>query len=116
MSNILRIAIVDPTDNSRNALKTMLLGMDSVWLEAECSRYEFFADVVAQTHPDIGVVFVDANPERGLVLIESLRASSPDCAIVVVSSSNEGQTILRAMRAGAKEFLTPPIRVEDLVA
>jgi pilus assembly protein CpaE len=90
--------------------------MDSVWLEAECSRYEFFADVVGQTHPDIGVVCVDANPERGLTLIESLRASSPDCAIVVVSSSNEGQTILRAMRAGAKEFLTPPIRVEDLVA
>ena len=24
----------------------MLLGLDTVWLEAECSRYEFFADVV----------------------------------------------------------------------
>jgi pilus assembly protein CpaE len=116
MSNILRIAIVDPNDNHRNALKTMLLGMDTVWLEAECSRFEFFADVVAQTHPDLGVVCVDANVEKGLALIESLRDSSPDCAIVVVSSTNEGQMILRAMRAGAKEFLTPPIRVEDLVA
>ncbi len=115
MSNILRIAIVDPNDSSRNALKSMLLGMDSVWLEAECSRFEFFADVVAQTHPDIGIVCVDANPDKGLGLIESLRDKSPECAIVVVSSSNEGQTILRAMRAGAKEFLTPPIRVEDLL-
>ena len=53
MSNVLRLAIVDPDDSSREALKTMLLGMEMIWLEAECSRYEFFADVVAQTTPDI---------------------------------------------------------------
>ena len=44
MSNVLRLAIVDPSDSSRDNLKTMLLGMDRVWLEAECSRYEFFAE------------------------------------------------------------------------
>ena len=54
MSNVLRLAIVDPSDATREELKSMLLGMDMVWLEAECSRYEFFADVVGQTHPDIG--------------------------------------------------------------
>lgn len=115
MSNVLRIAIVDPNDGTRNTIKTMLLTMDIVWLEAECSRYEFFGDVVTQTHPDIGIVNIDSNPDKGLSLIESLRDTSPDCSILVVSSSTEGQTILRAMRAGAKEFLTPPIRVEDLV-
>ena len=73
MSNVLRLVIVDPSDNSRNALKNMLLGMDIVWLEAECSRYEFFADVVGQTKPDIGVVSIDANVEKGLKLIEQIR-------------------------------------------
>ena len=60
MSNVLRLAIVDPTDSSRERLKSMLMGMDMIWLEAEASRYEFFADVVAQTNPDIGVVAIDA--------------------------------------------------------
>src|SRR3954453_9140899 len=115
MSNILRIAIVDPTDNSRNALKTMLLGMDSVWLEAECSRYEFFADVVAQTHPDIGVVALDADPDKALKLVEQLAATSPQCSILVISGSTDGTLILRAMRAGAKEFLPKPVKIEDLV-
>ena len=115
MSNVLRLAIVDPNDTSRNALKSMLLGMDVVWLEAECSRYEFFADVIGQTKPDIGVVSIDSNPEKGLKLIEQIHISAPDCALLVVSSSSDGQTILRAMRAGAKEFLTQPIRVEDLL-
>jgi len=116
MSNVLRLAIVDPTDNSRNAIKKMLLGMDVVWLEAECSRYEFFADVVAQTTPDVAVICIDANPDKGLKLIDTVRETAPDCNVLVISGSNDGQIILRAMRSGAKEFLTHPVRVEDLVA
>lgn len=115
MSNVLRLAIVDPSDNSRNQLKNMLLGMDIVWLEAECSRYEFFSDVIAQTKPDIGVVAIDSNPEKGLKLIEQVKQIAPDCAVLVVSSSTDGQVILKAMRSGAKEFLTQPIKVEDLI-
>src|SRR5690349_9818334 len=116
MSNVLRLAIVDPTDTSRNALKNMLLGMDVVWLEAECSRYEFFADVIGQTKPDIGVVAIDSNPEKGLKMLEQVREISPDCAILVISSSTDGQLILRAMRGGAREFLTAPVKAEDLIA
>jgi pilus assembly protein CpaE len=116
MSNVLRLAIVDPVDASRDALKTTLLGMDMVWLEAECSRYEFFADVVAQTHPDIGIVSLNHNPEKALELVSQLQESSPNCSIVVISSSTDGGLILRAMRAGVKEFLPQPVRIEDLVA
>lgn len=116
MSNVLRLAIVDPDDASRDALKTMLLGMEMIWLEAECSRYEFFADVVAQTKPDIGLVAIDDNSSKALELVARLSESSPDCDVLVVSTSNDGSLILEAMRAGAKEFLPQPVRVEDLLA
>jgi pilus assembly protein CpaE len=116
MSNVSRIAVVDPKDASRDALKTMLLGLDSVWLEAECSRYEFFTDVVAQTNPDVGFVALDSNPDKALELIASLTKSSPTCAILVTSSSTDGNLILRTMRSGAKEFLTQPLKLEDLAA
>jgi pilus assembly protein CpaE len=94
----------------------MLLGMDLIWLEAECSRYEFFADVVAQTNPDIGLVAIDSDPQKGLDLVTRLASASPNCAVLVVSSSNDGSLILQALRAGAKEFLTQPVRIEDLLA
>jgi pilus assembly protein CpaE len=93
----------------------MLLGMEMIWLEAECSRYEFFADVVAQTHPEIGLVAIDRNPEQGLELVNKLSQNSPDCAVLVVSSSSDSNLILRTLRAGAKEFLTQPVRIEDLL-
>jgi pilus assembly protein CpaE len=116
MSNVLRLAIVDPNDTQRESLKNLLLGMDMIWLEAECSRYEFFADVVAQTNPDIGMVAIDADPHKALDLVTRLSAASPNCTVLVVSSSNDGNLILQALRAGAKEFLTQPMRIDDLVA
>ncbi|QDS92111.1 Septum site-determining protein MinD [Roseimaritima multifibrata] len=116
MSNVLRLAIVDPDDGSRESLKSLLLGMDTVWLEAECSRYEFFADVVEQTTPDVGVVALDTSSEKGIELIAELSASHPDCALLAASSSTDGHLILKTMRAGAREFITLPINAEDLVS
>ena len=116
MSNVLRLAIVDPNDDTRDELKTMLLAMDIVWLEAECSRYEFFSDVVEQTHPDVGVVCIDSEPEKALTLVNNLREDCPDCAVLVVSTSNDGQLILKTVRAGAKEFLTHPVSGEEMLA
>ncbi len=116
MSNVLRIAIVDPRDDTREKLKAMLLSLDIVWLEAECSRYEFFPDVIAQANPDVGVVCLDSDSDKSLQLLERMRGESPDVAMLVVSSSNDGQLILRAMRAGAKEFITLPASLEDLLS
>ena len=116
MSNVLRLAVVDPNDDTRDTLKNTLLGMDMVWLEAECSRYEFFADVVAQTHPAVGIVAMDGNPEKALQLVSEISSNAPDCSILVVSSSTDGSLILQAMRAGAKEFLQQPVEIEDLLS
>ena len=116
MSNVLRVAIVDPSDSTRASLKNLLLGMDSIWLEAECSRYEFFSDVISQTTPDIGIVVMDQGAQKALAMITEINRSRPECSILIISSSTDSQLILQAMRAGVKEFLTQPVRTEDLVA
>ena len=115
MSNVLRLALVDPDDDSRESLKKMLLGMDTIWLEAECSRYEFFPDVVSQSSPDVGVVSLDGDSEKALALLERMRRESPECSLLAISESSDGQLILQSMRAGAKEFLTLPLTLEDLM-
>lgn len=115
MSNVLRLALLDPNDSSREALKKMLLGMDIVWLEAECSRYEFFPDVIAQSAPDVGMVNLDADPQKAVALLNRLRTEAPECCMLVVSKSTDGQLILQAMRAGAREFLTSPVSLEDIM-
>ncbi len=116
MSNVLRLAMVDPNDGTREKLKAMLLTIETVWLEADCSRYEFFPDVIAQTNPDVGVLALDADPNKTISLVERLTKEHPNCVLLVVSGSNDGQLILRAIRAGAREFLTLPLSEEELEA
>ena len=115
MSGTTRIAVCDPNEATREVLKKYLLGMDNVWLEADCSRYEFFTDIITQTTPDIGIINVDYEPESALQIVEATAAAHSECALIVISSSSDGQLILRAVRAGAREFLSWPLKIEDLI-
>ncbi|MBS0206266.1 MAG: response regulator [Planctomycetes bacterium] len=115
MKSVIRLAIVDPNDVTRHALKTLLLGIDTVWLEAECSRYDVFNDVLLQTQPDIALVALDSDQNRGIELIGSIHQNHPACQILAISSHQEGSLILQAVRNGAKEFLTSPLKLEEFL-
>ena len=116
MKSVLRLATVDPDERTRNSLKSMLLGIDTVWLEAECARYEFFMDVAQQTQPDIALINVDANHAKGVQLVGEVSRALPNCSVLVVSTSQEGSLILQVMRNGAREFLNMPLQLDDFIA
>src|SRR5437588_4023028 len=113
--DVQRVAIVDPCDSTRDPLRNLLLGVESVWLEADCSRYEFFIDVARQSNPDLVVVALDADHNKALQLIQQLGIECPNVPILAVSARGDGQSILQALRAGAKEFLTQPVVLEELL-
>lgn len=116
MKSVIRLAIVDPNDGSRHSLKTLLLGIDTVWLEAECSRYDAFNDVLVQTQPDIALVALDSDQSRAIELIGTIHQNHPNCNILAISGHQEGSLILQAVRNGAKEFLTSPLKLEEFLA
>ena len=101
----LRLAICDPAEDSRESLKQLVMGIDRVCLEADCSRYEFFFDVAKQTEPEVCLINIDSNIESATTLITKLNQTYPKTGIIAISSSTEGSLILQIMRAGAREFL-----------
>jgi pilus assembly protein CpaE len=115
MKDVQRVAIVDPSEATREPLRNLLLGLDTVWLEAESPRYEFFLEVVQQSQPDLAIVALDSEPTKALQLIGQLAATMPQLAILAVSSRTDGQFILQTLRTGAREFLTQPLALEELL-
>jgi pilus assembly protein CpaE len=109
-----RIAIVDPNDSSRESLRTLLLGVDFVWLEAECTRYEYFFDVIQGSMPDLAVVSLDADKGKALQMIGELSVEQPKLAILTISQDH--QALLQSLQKGAKYFLTHPVGLEDMLA
>ena len=110
---MLRIAIVDPVDATRDPLRSLLLGVDFVFLEAESNRYEFFSDVIHENPPDLVIVSLDADKAKAQQLVGQLAHDYPKTPILVISSDN--QAILQALQRGAKHFLTQPVVLEDML-
>lgn len=109
-----RIAIVDPTESTRESLRTLLLGVDFVWLEAECARYEYFFEVIQASMPDLAIVALDANKEKALQMIGQLSVEHPKLPILTIS--HDHQALLQSLQKGAKYFLTHPVGLEDMLA
>jgi pilus assembly protein CpaE len=113
--NLLRLVIMNPPDKGHEALRSMFTQIPYVWLQAECTKYEFLQEVIAnQTAPHVVVVAIDADLEKACKAIERLAQEMPDVAILAISKRDDGQAILKALRAGAKEFLTMPFGVDTL--
>jgi len=112
MNLVLRTVIVERDSVLRKELRTALTGMDLVRLDAECPDCSAFS--LSGELPDVVLVGVDSDTDRALDLIHRLSRQSPRCGVCAVSRSNDGQLVLRAIRAGAKEFLTLPVSNREL--
>ena len=115
MSGTLRVSICDPNQDTRENLKKYLIGMENVYLEADSSRYEFFNEIVEQTSPDVVLIDVDSDDQAAIRLIEQVHRNHAKVGIIAISARTDGQLILQVMRAGAREFLSSPIQIEELV-
>lgn len=109
-----RVAIVDPNESTRESLRTLLLGVDFVWLEAECARYEYFFDVIQTNTPDLAIVALDADKSKALQMIGQISAENPKLPILTIS--HDHQALLMSLQKGAKYFLTHPVTLEDMLA
>ena len=114
MNNPLRVIVVDPTAQTRGAVKKILSDLEGVSLEAEYSRYECFGEGASKLAPDVGIMAIDEDSVAALNIVQQIIAHSPQCCIVATSSSSDGDLILRFMRAGVSEFLAAPVLPEEL--
>ena len=65
-------------------------------------------------NPDVIFVGVNDPMERPLQTVEQLASVLPDTPLIIYSDSKELETARRAMLVGARDFLTRPIKPENL--
>ena len=108
------IAVIDDDKGIREALDGMLR---SVGLQVECfaSAQEFLAK---DDRDKFGCIVLDVHlPGRnGLDFLDDLAALHVTTPVIVISGFADVPMSVRAMKAGAIEFLTKPVRAMDLLA
>jgi pilus assembly protein CpaE len=115
MKDAIQVVLVDPINESRQAVQKQLSGISTVWLAEACPTYQGAAKRIAEIVPDLVVVNVDEDPAQSVNLISSLVQNMPNVAVLPASRIRDSSLILRVVRAGAREFLTLPASEADLL-
>ncbi len=92
-------------------LESALSANHSVHVLAELKSYPpaQTLDVrIRQLRPDVVLMDMSADPDRAVDLIQFVAAFRPPICVIALDVANHAQAILRAMRAGATEFLYAP--------
>ena len=69
-----------------------------------------FQERIDRVRPDVVIVEVSNLPEPIEDVIQRIRSASSHPAVFALHSTADAQVILSSMRAGASEFLTPPLQ------
>lgn len=113
-----RVLVVDDDALVRGALTMMLDGADGIAVVGEAADGDEIPALVDAHAPD--VVLMDLRMPRcdGIRATRRLRARSHPPEVVVLTTFDSDENVLRALRAGAGGFLlkdTPPPRIAEAV-
>ncbi|MGE5306526.1 MAG: AAA family ATPase [Alphaproteobacteria bacterium] len=97
------------------SLKQQLEKEAAFFLEPRVFAYaEAFEGLRTKTGPTIAVVDLTGDPERAFTVAEEIKFKLPHVRMVMTSPKSNPETILRAMRSGAEEFLTQPFNWSEV--
>ena len=116
MKDLIRVVLVDPNEESRNALQRLLRGIGSIWLSEVLNSYQDAAARAGEIAADVTIVVLDHDPNQAIELIQKLAHIEPrHRALAGQPLLPTARLILKAIRAGAREFLPLPAEQTELL-
>ncbi len=114
--------VIVATDNEQRAVLQVLADGTSVarTVHASASYPVAASDPIMRrirsANPNVTLVDIPSdNPPLALRAIELLHQEMPESAVFAIGSLSQPQTIVNAMRAGAREFIERPATTNDLL-
>ncbi len=111
MSTPIRILLVDDDPLVRAGLSLMLSGSDRLKVVGEAGDGAEGVEAVATLGPDVVLMDIRMPGLDGLSAIERLRERGDETPVIVLTTFDADDEVLRALRGGAAGFLlkdTPP--------
>ena len=111
MSEQIRVLVVDDDALVRAGLSMLLAGAEDIEIVGEAAGGSEVAQAVAEHRPDIVLMDIRMPGMDGLAATELLRAQDGAPEVIVLTTFEADDYVLRALRAGASGFLlkdTPP--------
>jgi two-component system, NarL family, response regulator YdfI len=102
---MIKILIADDHLIIRQGLRLILETEDDFTLVGEASDGAEALKLCAELHPKVVLMDLRMPGMDGITAIEKLRQTMPEIAVVILTTFNEDDLMLRGLRAGARGFL-----------
>ena len=110
----IRVLIVESTPQVTKQLRKLLNLMDNVEILKDVRTGQEAIHEIRESKPEVAIVDINLADVNGLNLTEMIRRDLPMTQVVVVSEDKYYDTVLRAMRNGASDFVTHDATLDEL--
>lgn len=110
-----RVLIADDHPVVRRGMHALLTSLDGVEVVAEAATGEQALREAHLTRPDVIVMDIQMPAMDGVEATRRLATLLPDVAVLVVTMFDDDETVLSAMRAGARGYLLKGAEQEEIL-
>jgi len=116
MIKIIKVLLVDDHTVARNGIKLMLSTAANIQVTCEAETAQEALDVLKREDFDVVLLDIALPDKNGLELLKLLHHNYPKLAILIISMYSEEIYAIRALKQGAKGYLTKNSSTDILIA
>lgn len=114
MTDKTKIVIMDRDETSRVILKDYIDDIENTEITAEFVDYDRLEEY-ASNNECIAVVDISDDEKKAVDTISNINSNNKNVRIIAISNKTSTETIIKTMRAGAREFITKPVTKTQFV-
>ncbi len=114
MSRVIRVIAVDDHPIVREGLRLMLATSDDLVLVGDAPDGQTALQLIGEVQPDVVLLDVRMPGMDGLQVLERIRNAWPQIAVLILTTYDEDEFIMRGLQAGACGYLLKESPLETL--
>jgi len=108
--------IIDSEETSRSLIKTYLSAINEISVVSEFDDVFTGYNYILENRPQLAIIDISEKTQVALDLITKLTTNQKNIKVIVVSYDMSSETIIKALRAGAREFQVKPLIEADFIS
>jgi len=107
--------IIDPENNSRELILNYLAKIEDINVTQEFNDILTAMNFITESRPNLIIVDISQKTQMALDIIVKISNSLKNSKIIVLSYDMSPEIVIKALRAGAREFLIKPLIENEFI-
>ena len=109
------IVVIDLDTASCRVMEAILHEIPDIQVQSESRDFVKAFDLIKEVEPSIVILNLFPAEEPVFNLAEKITRYFPDISLFITSKQTDSTLVIRAMRAGAREFICQPVAKDELI-